>query len=728
MKDQSLKLFFCLLMVLGMSLGAGAIDFGWMQPGVRVWYFGGTGGLTTSNATEAYLIMAISAGNVQFVRHSALNFWGSPKPAENLIAPVNMGSFWIHPAALPALAPGDLWQDQQILTVIWQNYTAATFPYCLLPARALFGLQAQRQIVRITYTILGTYSTGLAFFDAETGLALCRTMIFEGYTVFFILSEINYDFARHAAFAEDGGPHCGFKSRVAESALAGGGHAGGLVDIQSGVETRYGNKIEMWTTSSFTGPLGSPPLAFENYYFDGDVPIVRRINHDQAPNFPPEQWNPFGQHLWWWLPPAVTQANAAPGVSLAAAAINVFDVPMSKTADQPLTYTATQNPQRFYFSVLWFNGQGYLTEFSAKDPTIGLDIDGGYLFANGTTVDGLSYYLNTMGKATPVIREDDLLGTWDGQGVYFRSSKTGTWTGLTSPADAVACGDLYGDGTDDLIGIWSGQAWVKNSANGAWAYLANATRDVAARDMNGDGRVDFVGTWDGQGVYYKDSISGSWVQLTSPAERIAAGDLDGDGKADLIGVWTGQGLWVKYSKTGAWGCISYAAPRDFTAGDMNGDGRVDFVGTWDGQGVYYKNSVNGIWVQLTAPADQVAAGDLDGDGIDDLIGNWSGQGLWVKYSKTLTWAQITTAARDVTAGKLNGGAWTNGVGAPVKLAGPAGGYKDSPGTGSYRILSDKSPGGKDFIYKAGRNLIPQESESRVQRHPGPGEPGFKCIR
>ena len=74
----------------------------------------------------------------------------------------------------------------------------------------------------------------------------------------------------------------------------------------------------------------------------------------------------------------------------------------------------------------------------------------------------------------------------------------------------IACGDLYGDGIDDLIGIWSGQAgvWVKNSANGSWAYLGSTPRHIAAGDMNGDGRVDLLGTWDGQGVFYRTRSAG----------------------------------------------------------------------------------------------------------------------------------------------------------------------------------------------------------------------------
>jgi hypothetical protein len=740
MNRQISKWVFCALLIFGLASWVSAIDFGWMQPGVRVWYFGGASGLTTSNAVEAYLIQSIVGANVQYVRHSALDFWNSPKPVENLTAPVNdKGSFWMHPAVLQAIVPGDYWLDQQLLTVTRANHTYATLiadmnaPYNLLPSRALFDLAAVRQIVKVTFTIPGTYSIGRAFFDADTGLCVCRDTIFEGYTVFFILGEINYNFAQHAAFAEDDGPHCGFKSFVGESSLGSGGVGGGVVVVQSGIETRYGHKIEMWVISTFTGPYGGPPTATENYYFDADVPIVRRIDHTQAGNYPYDQWNAFGQYPWFWLPKTVTGAqarlNTKADVSLAAPTINVFDVSMTKTADLPLTYAATQNPNRAYFSGLWFDATGYMTKFAAKDPTSGLDIKPtDPIFQNSTTVNGLSYYRSTMGVATPEIRKDDLLGTWDGQGVYFRNSETGAWIGLTSPADVVACGDLYGDGVDDLIGLWSGQAWVKNSANGGWVYLANATRDVAAGDMNGDGRVDFVGTWDGQGVYYKDSISGAWVQLTTPAEKIAAGDLDGDGKADLIGVWTGQGLWVKYSKTGTWACLSTLAPRDFAVGDMDGDGRVDFLGTWDGQGVYYKDSVSGAWVQLTTPADQVAAGDLDGDGIDDLIGNWSGQGLWVKYSKTSTWAHITSAAHDIAAGKLSGGAWSSGLGSPVKLLSPARGYRDNPGVGSYRDLSDQGPRGKNFLCRVEKNLTPGESDSCIQRIPGPGEPGFECIK
>ena len=332
----------------------------------------------------------------------------------------------------------------------------------------------------------------------------------------------------------------------------------------------------------------------------------------------------------------------------------------------------------------------------------------------------------------PLIVKDDLLGTWTGQGVYYRNSETGAWMILGSPANLVACGDLDGDGIDDLIGIWPGQGgvWVKSSKTGAWSLLSSTARDIAAGDMNGDGRKDLVGTWDGQGVFYKDSISGTWVQMASPADQVKGGDLDGDGIADLIGIWPGQGgVWSKSSITGAWALLSSTA-RDIAAGDMNGDGRVDLVGTWDDQGVFYRDSVSGTWVQMASPADLITTGDLDGDGTDDLIGIWSGQGgVWVKYSKTQTWAYLGSTALDIAAGKMAGGLWISAINKTLRLQGPQGGYPEGPaGAARYKNLSADGPRGSRFFYQKGKNLIPNAAQPEVTRVPGPGEPGFSPIQ
>jgi len=340
----------------------------------------------------------------------------------------------------------------------------------------------------------------------------------------------------------------------------------------------------------------------------------------------------------------------------------------------------------------------------------------------------------SLSESSLVSGKDDLLGTWDGQGVYYRNSNDGSWNIMATPADLVTAGDLDGDGVDDLIGIWSGQGgvWVKYSSTGTWDKISSTASYIASGDMNGDGRDDLLGTWIGQGVYYKDSIGGTWVEMSTPADLVTAGDLDGDGADDLIGIWSGQGgVWVKYSSTGTWDKLSSTA-SDIASGDMNGDGRDDLLGTWIGQGVYYKDSIGGTWVEMSIPADLVAAGDINGDGTDDLLGIWDFQGgVYVKYSSSGTWGYLASTARDIDAGIMRGGAGgATAIKEGMALQAPIGGYAERPGNiDNYQDLSSEGPGGWNFIFQEEKNLIPQEKELGITiKTPGPGEAGFKCIK
>jgi hypothetical protein len=344
-------------------------------------------------------------------------------------------------------------------------------------------------------------------------------------------------------------------------------------------------------------------------------------------------------------------------------------------------------------------------------------------------------------------RKDDFVGTWDGQGVYYRNSDTGAWVRMASPATLITVWDLDVDGIDDLIGLWPsrGGIWARYSSDGTWVRLASTASYIGAGDMNGDGRADLVGTWDGQGVYYRNSTNGEWVRMASEATMITTGDLDGDGTDDLIGLWPAQGgIWVKYSQTGLWARLSSTAVH-IGAGDMNGDGRDDLLGTWDGQGVYYRDSISGAWVRMASPATLITTGDLDGDATDDLIGIWPTQGgVWVKYSESGTWALLGSTARDIGAGKMR--AAEGGMTAPpeagemqagvaglatsnaaVELPLPMGGNEQGPGVAlNKRDVSDRGPGGARFVYLEENNLVPREDRTaELARIPSPGEPG--CV-
>jgi hypothetical protein len=358
-----------------------------MQKGVRIWYFGGVdGGFVPSNAGEAYLISDKTEDSVHITKHSALTHWTNPQPVQNENHPIDKGPCWIHPLALQSLKMGDYWMGQEITLITRANYTYETFPYRLLPAKALFDLKPAREFVKLSYMIPG-HSVGNAYFDAETGLLLYYHTLWGANKMFFILSEINYDFAAKKAFAEDYGPHSGFKSHAIEVSMNGG------VDFQSIVETRLGQTVEMRVLSTISGPFGGRYNVDENYCFFGHVPILRYMDAQEAPNYPIEQWTPIGEYLWWWIPPKDLSKNH----------INVLDAPMTRTSSNPVIFNSTQNPDKFHFSMLQFDSLGYLTLFSAKDPTIGLDLNpGDWLFENHTTVNGLDYYVNVMGRAVPL--------------------------------------------------------------------------------------------------------------------------------------------------------------------------------------------------------------------------------------------------------------------------------------------------------------------------------------
>jgi hypothetical protein len=220
------------------------------------------------------------------------------------------------------------------------------------------------------------------------------------------------------------------------------------------------------------------------------------------------------------------------------------------------------------------------------------------------------------------------------------------------------------------------------------------------------------------------------------ADKIAAGDWDGDGTDDLFWSNTGDGVWVKRSSTGSWagGQLSGLAAIDIASGDISGDGRDDLVGIWD-SGVFYKDAIFGLWVMTGPVGELIGAGDLDRDGIDDVLWSNAGDGVWVKLSTAESWKHgfiIGLAATDIDIGLFRGGKnpWPNAsIEGFMELFAPMGGYAEGPGSISeYVDLSDKGPGGRNFVYTEEVNLIPQDTDSAIMtRIPGPGEPGFQYI-
>ena len=416
------------------------------------------------------------------------------------------------------------------------------------------------------------------------------------------------------------------------------------------------------------------------------------------------------------------------GINIYAPSHVIFKSPLEIQGPSPTLYSSTDYHLNFYngnktAEVLLLGQEPASTQyFTVTEERNRFLFWGYYQGPSAMTPEGQSLFKNIVAYMLGV--KNYFVGTWDGQGVYYKNSYSGTWGKMGTPAGSVAMGCLSGEYYDDLLGVWGTGTWVKSTTTGLWSKLGNPAIDVASGDMNGDGRDDLVGAWVSQGTFYRNTLTGAWVRLASPATRIAVGDLDGDAIDDLLGVWA-DGTWVKYSKTGTWSRLATPAD-DVAAGDMNGDGRDDLVGTWAGQGVYYLDSAGSGWVKLASPATKVAVGDLDRDNVGDLVGVWA-DGTWVKYSSLGNWSKLGSSARDVAAGNLQGGAGIMAKDDFIRLLAPVGGFVDGPaGLAHFEDLSDRGPGGASFVFTEQENALRRLRGRRAQLA-GPGEPGFRCL-
>jgi hypothetical protein len=346
-----------------------------------------------------------------------------------------------------------------------------------------------------------------------------------------------------------------------------------------------------------------------------------------------------------------------------------------------------------------------------------------------------------------LMEKDDLLGTWDSSGVWFRSSggdalsgsaglsqdqAEGDWIKLAEAAQFVACGNLAGNSTDDLVGAWDNSGvWMKLGTTGSWIRLSfHLPVSVTTGDMNGDGKDDLVGSWANSGTYYRDSEGGGWTKIAEEAKLVGAGKYFGKAMyVDLFGAWANSGVWVRKSLDGSWTRLSYHLPDDLAVGDMNGDGRDDLIGTWSASGTYWRDSETGTWTQIGEAADLVAAGDVDGDGLCDFFGAFGYSGVWSKTTADQNWTYLSSSIpRDIAAGKLTGGTWgTNALLAPGPIS-----VSSVPLTKPWlnpqsKDLAEYGPGGSLFHYSIQKEHIPREVNYSGYI-PGPGEPGFVYVR
>lgn len=237
---------------------------------------------------------------------------------------------------------------------------------------------------------------------------------------------------------------------------------------------------------------------------------------------------------------------------------------------------------------------------------------------------------------------------------------------LGSPVDAVAIGDVTGDGRNDIVvsthqnaagsgastaGDFKVSVFVQQTDGSLAAPLQAGfpgfimhlpSKGIALVDLNQDGLRDIVLAYGG-GIYIYEGaatgqLSGRAVPgLSSEIFTVSALDVNGDGHADIAAfdgfrvrmfLGDGQGnLTHSYtfstSPVGLTNLNAHMAP-----GDLNGDGRTDLA-FYDGhnQGVVFVQTVSGTferWSYSFGPYPSayftaLAVADFDADGDQDLM-------------------------------------------------------------------------------------------------------------
>lgn len=257
------------------------------------------------------------------------------------------------------------------------------------------------------------------------------------------------------------------------------------------------------------------------------------------------------------------------------------------------------------------------------------------------------------------------------------------------PAQAVAIGDVNGDGINDLV--MTSQIDRINHVDSALFLLAGRldgtlapavqvgpapivggyATSVAIGDVNGDGRTDVVVAGDYAGVQVmlqapdgSLSTGASFNQAGFGHIRIA--DIDGDGRSDVVGTSGGVDRFsVLHQEAdgqlalGAGVALGGGGASDLEVADVNGDGRADLLAVTSQDLVVATQNVDGSFASpVRLPADPIwgawslAAGDFNGDGRTDVAVSTGGNsptsiGVYYQGSDGVLGAMQPVATYDI---------------------------------------------------------------------------------
>lgn len=255
---------------------------------------------------------------------------------------------------------------------------------------------------------------------------------------------------------------------------------------------------------------------------------------------------------------------------------------------------------------------------------------------------------------------------------------------VPSEADAIAIGDVTGDGRDDIVAT-TGYDFdpahdfhllvIAQSDDGSllppvlYETAGSYTQrpgSVDIGDVDGDGRADVVVGLDRYGIQvFPGTAAGTLgdptLTLSTDSTRIRVGRLDDDGTADVAGIGWGSDTVTTFSDAGA-GLVATATHAavhngwdDLEVADVTGDGLDDLI-VMSGQGFGPNLSIlarlagggfgPATEYSLYQPENThgIGVGDTNGDGRNDIVASYGGN---YPSSRVALWVQLPDGSLDL---------------------------------------------------------------------------------
>jgi hypothetical protein len=213
---------------------------------------------------------------------------------------------------------------------------------------------------------------------------------------------------------------------------------------------------------------------------------------------------------------------------------------------------------------------------------------------------------------------------------------------------AIALGDVYGDGTNDLFvgsvlyGVQGGYVFDVTERTGI--ALDAPARLATFADVDNDGWLDLlVVTTSGEGRLLRNTGGGALENVAAVegifnaegARHAEFVDLDHDGDLDLLMAGSGERVVYRNNLDGTFseaaasmGLAGSGDARSVRFADFDDDGRIDlFIAHADTSNVLFRNLGGGRFADVTAEAGlasrgssgAAAVGDYDNDGLLDIV-------------------------------------------------------------------------------------------------------------